>query len=215
MRKLSILIAVILLLSAVACKGSGVNPAGIHSPDEQVSDWQAALAYLSDGNARYLEGRTVKRNDKKDREVLSGGQHPFAAIVTCADSRVAPEIYFDQKLGDIFVIRNAGNIADPAVLGSLEYAAEHLHVPLIVVVGHSFCGAVSGALSEGEFPENLQAVIDEIAHAVQGCTELDEAVRANADYVARSIKENPTVSHMGTEVIAAHYDIETGVVAFM
>ena len=137
-------------------------------------------------------------------------------IVTCADSRVVPEIYFDQRLGDIFVIRNAGNIADTAVLGSIEYAVEHLKAPLVVVVGHSSCGAVTGALGHsGEFPENLQTIINTIKLAIEGKENLDDAIHANIKYVAAQIKDNEIVHEMGATVLGAHYDITTGKVSFM
>src|SRR5207248_7711581 len=93
---------------------------------------------------------------------LAKGQHPFAVVLTCADSRVAPELVFDQGLGDLFVLRVAGNITDPFTLGSIEYAVEHVHTPLIVVLGHENCGAVAAALTKVEFPGNLGTLIKEV-----------------------------------------------------
>ncbi|MDR1803878.1 MAG: carbonic anhydrase [Treponema sp.] len=182
-----------------------------HNPAEQVSDWQTALRYLEDGNKRYLENRGITRNtNAQDREALIDGQKPFAIIVTCSDSRVSPEIYFDQKLGDIFVIRNAGNIADTAALGSIEYAVEHLKAPLVVVVGHSRCGAVTGAKNGGEYPENLQAIIDAISPAIKDCKTVDEAIHANIDHVVKRIRENKIVRQTHAAVIGAYYNIESG-----
>ena len=182
-----------------------------HNPAELVSNWQAAFQYLKDGNKRYLENKTITRNtNAQDREILKDGQKPFAIIVTCSDSRVSPEIYFDQKLGDIFVIRNAGNIADTATLGSIEYAVEHLKVPLIVVVGHSRCGAVTGALNGGEYPENLQTIINAISPAIKNSKTLEDAVHANIDYVVNRIRENKIVKRLGAAVIGACYNIESG-----
>jgi len=186
-----------------------------HDPAELVSDWQTALRYLEKGNKRYLENRTIARDtNAPDREVLKDGQKPFAVIVTCSDSRVSPEIYFDQKLGDIFVIRNAGNIADAVALGSIEYAVEHLKAPLVVVVGHSRCGAVTGALSGGEYPENLRTIINTISPAIKGRETLEDAIHANIDYVVKRIRENTIVKHMGAEVKGAYYNIESGEVLF-
>jgi carbonic anhydrase len=173
-----------------------------------------ALRFLEEGNKRYLEGRTLERTNAEDRAILKDGQNPFAVIVTCSDSRVSPEIYFDQKLGDIFVIRNAGNIADATALGSLEYAVEHLRVPLVVVVGHSACGAVNGALSGGEFSANLQTIINAIRPAIESDDNLDDAIRTNIMYNVGLIRANETVRQAGATVMGAHYDIETGEINF-
>src|SRR5439155_1280302 len=111
-----------------------------------------ALERLKAGNTRFAADKSNPKNIGKDRRaVLAKGQHPFAVVLTCADSRVAPELVFDQGLGDLFVLRVAGNIADPFVLGSIEYAVEHLHTPLIVVLGHESCGAVAAALTKEAF----------------------------------------------------------------
>jgi carbonic anhydrase len=210
-----IILAVLLILSITACKSGRKVLASTHRPDEQVVDWQRALKYLEDGNRRFVDGKIIRRDaDAEDRMILKGGQKPFAVIVTCSDSRVSPEIYFDLKLGDIFVIRNAGNIADMTTLGSLEYAVEHLKVPLVVVVGHSSCGAVNGAFTGGEFPENLQSIIDAIAPAIDSSGDLDEAIHRNVDHAVELIRSNEIVRHMGAVVMGAHYDIETGEVSF-
>jgi carbonic anhydrase len=222
MEYLTGLITMVLLLSIIACGNNAGNPAEsnsaaayVHNPGELVSDWRVALQYLKNGNKRYLENRTIARNTNAgDREVLKGSQKPFAVIVTCSDSRVAPEIYFDQKLGDIFVIRNAGNIADTTALGSIEYAVEHLKAPLVVVVGHSSCGAVTGALNGGEYPENLRTIINAISPAIKNSENLDGAIHANIDHVVRRIKENKIVEEMGATVVGAHYNIESGEVSF-
>ena len=234
MRYLSIFFAALLLLSVTACSGGGnsngengendahgegngaeVESVNLHNPNEQVTDWQVALEYLEDGNKRFVEDKTMARDtNAKDRNILKNGQKPFAVIVTCSDSRVAPEIYFDQKLGDIFVIRNAGNIADKTALGSIEYAVEHLEAPLVVVVGHSSCGAVTGALNGGEFPENLESIIETIEPDIEDSADVDEAVRKNIEYTVDQIKENEIVEHMEATVIGAYYDIATGEVVF-
>jgi carbonic anhydrase len=182
---------------------------------EPVQDWQTALQHLKAGNKRYIESQTIARNvTVKDREILKSGQKPLAIIVTCSDSRVSPEIYFDQKLGNIFVIRNAGNIADSTALGSIEFAAERLKTPLIVVVGHGNCGAVTGAFSGGEYPENLQIIINTIRPAIKGIKTVDEAIHANVDHVVKLIKENKIVKQVGTMVVGAYYNIESGEVLF-
>jgi carbonic anhydrase len=151
---------------------------------------------------------------------LAGGQTPFAIVLTCSDSRVAPELFFDQGLGDLFVIRNAGNVLDDHVIGSMEYAVEHLHVPLIIVVGHGKCGAVTAAVNGGEVPGHLHSVTDDIEPAVEQTKDLpgdkvDNAVRANAlraaeilTHVEPVLKE--AVSGTNLLIVAARYDLTTG-----
>lgn len=203
--------------------------ANIHSPADAVKEWQTALQYLKEGNKRFLDNQTITRNtNAADRDVLKSGQKPFAVVITCADSRVSPEIYFDQKLGDIFVIRNAGNIASQAALGSIEYAVEHLHSPLVIVVGHSSCGAVGGAFAakgehkdehaEGEHAappaENLQTILNTITAAIANSNTSDEGIHANVDDVVKRISENKIVEHVKAKVIGAYYNIESGEVTF-
>jgi len=187
----------------------------IHHPEEQVADWQTALRYLEEGNIRYLKNRVITRDKHHHvRKMLQKGQKPFAVIITCSDSRVAPEIYFDLRLGDIFVIRNAGNTIDTSVLGSIEYATKFLKAPLVVVVGHSRCGAVTGAKNGGEYPENLQSIINTISPAIKHSETLEDAIHANIDYTVNRIRENKIVKHMGAAVIGAYYNIESGEVTF-
>jgi carbonic anhydrase len=215
MKVSSIFKAVLMLFTGIPGGGAGTAPAAVHRPDEQVSDWQTALRYLKEGNKRYLEGRTITRkNSAEDRKILKDAQRPFAAIVACSDSRVSPEIIFDQTLGDIFVIRNAGNIAGPTTLGSLEFAVDYLKVPLVVAIGHNYCGAVAGALDGGEYSENLQSLIGSISPAIQNCNNLDEAIDANTKYTAEWIRANETIKNSGVKVISAHFDIEMGTVVF-
>ena len=99
----------------------------VHDPAVKITDAEQALTYLKEGNERFMKGElSAKDNYAEIRNTLTGGQKPFAIVLCCADSRVAPELFFDTKLGDIFVIRNAGNVVDEVVLGSIEYGAEHL-----------------------------------------------------------------------------------------
>lgn len=123
---------------------------------------EAALAKIKQGNARFVADKLAPRDFVKRRADLATGQQPFAVVLACADSRVAPELVFDQGLGDLFVVRVAGNVTDPAILGSIEYAVGKLKSPLIVVLGHSDCGAVAAAMSGKELPGNLGTLIKEI-----------------------------------------------------
>lgn len=131
------------LLPSCAC----LSPGGkTHTLNSDVTPDQA-LVLLKDGNRRYVNEKKACADDASDRRaILAKGQKPFAVILGCADSRTAPEVLFDQQLGSLFVCRVAGNVTDPVVLGSIEYAVEHLHSPLIVVLGHSKCGAVAASL---------------------------------------------------------------------
>jgi len=190
----------------------------VHNPQEIVHTWQIAQQYLEAGNERYLNNNTIIGDTSAgEREALKNGQHPFAVIVTCSDSRVAPEIYFDQNLGDIFVIRNAGNIVDMTALGSIEYAVEHLEVPLVVVVGHSCCGAVTAAFGGGELrhPHNLQSILDRISNSIEGSENIDEAIYANVNSSVEAIEENPIVKENGAKVLGAYYDIASGKVSWL
>ena len=192
-----------------------IDSAELHSPGETVGDWRTALRYLESGNKRYVENRPRSRSFATgERELLDKGQKPFAAVLTCSDSRVVPEIFFDQRPGDIFVVRNAGGIADTAALGSIEFAVEYLKTPLIVVVGHSGCGAVTGAFEDGEYGGNLRTVIDGIRSAVENCETIDAAIRANTGSAVRRIRENETVRRVGAVTMGAYYDIVTGIVTF-
>ncbi|HEX5270033.1 MAG TPA: carbonic anhydrase, partial [Gemmataceae bacterium] len=119
-----------------------------------------ALERLKAGNVRFAADKAAPKDVGKDRrQELAKGQHPFALVLTCADSRVAPELVFDTGLGDLFVLRIAGNVADPGELGSIEYAVEELGVPLIVVMGHESCGAVKAAIDGGHLEGNLATLI--------------------------------------------------------
>jgi len=191
------------------------DAADLHAPDVLIENWGAALQYLKEGNERFVSHKPIDRlSVESDLSVLGEGQMPFAIVVTCSDSRVAPEIYFDQRLGDIFVIRNAGNIADTVALGSIEFAAGHLQAPLIVVVGHSACGAIKGAMGGGEFSPNLQHIIDHIASTLTEKDDATIAARENVKTVVAAISQNDVVAEVGTKVIGAYFDIETGTVTF-
>lgn len=187
-----------------------------HNPAEKITSAEEAIQLLKEGNQRFLSGSLMNKDSHaKDREVLSEGQKPFAIVLCCADSRVAPEIYFDQKLGDIFVIRNAGNVVDPIVLGSIEYGAEHLGSPLIVVVGHSCCGAVTAACGGDELPENIQCIADVIKPSIKEGDTIDTVVRSHAVEMANQVKNDSIIQHIGTKVVPAYYDIKSGEVIWL
>lgn len=200
-----------------------VTPTSL-TPDE-------ALAKLKSGNAKYVESPELCVSDiGKRREEVASGQAPWATILTCADSRVPPELLFGGlSLGKLFVCRNAGNTADIATLGSIEYAAEHLGSPLIVVVGHEKCGAVKAACDIARSGDTLPGAMGEMLEPIVPAAIavmnkegdfLENAVRENARRTAQKIGvQSPVVSRLvqggKLRVIYAVYSLDTGAVDFI
>ena len=146
-----------------------------------IIDSQKALDLLKEGNNRFVSGAMTPKDDYAElREKLSAGQQPFAVVLCCSDSRVAPEIIFDQKLGDLFVIRIAGNVVDKHVLGSIEYAVEHLGTPLVIVMGHSCCGAVTATRLGEALPDNIMAIARRIKPSINTTDGIDDNARRHA-----------------------------------
>jgi carbonic anhydrase len=195
-----------------------------------------ALALLRDGNRRFVaEVRSHDALASRARRIeLAGGQAPFAAILGCSDSRVPVEIVFDQGLGDLFVIRVAGNIVAPSQIGSVEFAAEQFGTRLVVVLGHSRCGAIEATLQQLQRPKenqsrNLHAIVDLVRPSVEGllATELrhdlnallQRAVRANISASVNHLRHGSEIIEQliredGLLVVGAEYCLETGVVDF-
>jgi carbonic anhydrase len=180
-----------------------------------------SLETLMTGNQRFVESKTNHPHQTHEQVIaISKAQHPFVAILGCSDSRVPPELIFDQGLGDIFDVRVAGNVVDPTVLGSLEYAVEHLHVPLILVLGHERCGAVEAALAH-EHPHNhINAIIRALASPVrQANGSSTAAVKNNVTHVLHQLQSVPVLRehlHNGTLRLAgAYYSLETGKVELL
>jgi carbonic anhydrase len=178
---------------------------------------------LIEGNRRFYSSRLNHPDqDAERRKEISGGQHPFAAIVGCSDSRVPPEIVFDQGLGDLFVVRLAGNVLDDMAIGSLEYAVEHLHVPLIVVLGHTSCGAINAAMAdsggaEGFVGRIISAIRPSIDAAGRGGADANEIARVHAKRMADLlVSASPILKEEVTRnkltIVSARYDLSTGVV---
>ena len=181
----------------------------------------AALQKLMDGNRRYIQQKRTFPDQSRSRILeLAKGQHPFAIVLGCSDSRVAPEIIFDQGLGDLFEIRVAGNVIDNVVLGSIEYAAAELGVPLLVVLGHERCGAVKAALDGKPVPGHIGSLVAAIKPAVyatkgQPGDAWDNAVRANVKMSVNKLQAlSPILAKAvkaGTlKVVGARYDIDSG-----
>jgi carbonic anhydrase len=187
---------------------------------------QQSLKKLLDGNKRCVVCKQQNpRQDARRRKEVSKGQKPFAVIVGCSDSRIPPELIFDQGLGDLFVVRLAGNIVDALALGSIEYAVEHLGTKLVVVLGHGKCGAVTAATKGPDTPGHVGAILKAIQPAVKKVQKMpgdlvDNAIRANASLVVSKIKSSkPILAEMVNkgeiEVIGAYYNIETGAVEIL
>ena len=175
-----------------------------------------ALDRLKEGNTRFVSGTLTPKDDYAAlREKLSAGQHPFAVVLCCSDSRVAPEIIFDQKLGDLFVIRNAGNVIDKHVLGSIEYAVEHLGTSLVVVMGHSSCGAVTATRLGEALPDNIMAIARRIRPSINTAVGIDDNARRHATRMAKLIQRDPLVKHLNAQVVSAFYNIGNGEVEWL
>jgi carbonic anhydrase len=151
-----------------------------------------ALTKLLEGNRQFVSGKLNIDSSAERRKEIAKGQHPIATILACSDSRVPPEIIFNQGLGDIFVVRVAGNVVDDIALGSIEYGVEHLHTPLLIILGHSSCGAVKAAVTlKGEPHGNIGAILKKIMPAVKIANKrakgkgedaiVDAAIRENID----------------------------------
>ncbi len=180
-------------------------------PDRSTADpWKE----LEDGNRRFVEGRRADRQDQCRLACTSGGQKPFAVVLTCADSRVSPELAFDQRIGDLFVVRVAGNVATDEAIGSIEYAVEHLHTPkLIVVLGHEKCGAVDAALHAESAEGLVPSILNRIYPATKdlGSSDLDKAIRANISLTAKTIaRYSHAIRSKGTPIVGAYYSIQSG-----
>ncbi len=188
-----------------------------------------ALKKLLDSNQRFAAGLPAQKDvSAARRTALIKGQSPAAVLLSCSDSRVPPELVLDQGLGDIFVVRVAGNVADPVTLGSIEYAAEHLNVPLIIVMGHDKCGAVAATIQGGKPEGNIRSIVAKIAPAVRkarasgkkGDDLLDAAIIENVKNVIASLtRESKIIKRLVDEkkvkIVAAKYSLSTGKVELL
>jgi carbonic anhydrase len=192
----------------------------------QALDPKQALKRLLDGNQRFISQQLTNPDRSKERlKELAQAQHPFATILSCADSRVAPEILFDEGMGDLFDVRVAGNVVTPEVLGSLEYAVAVLNTPLIVVLGHERCGAVTAAIKNERLSNNISALVKAIAPAISKVKDKDgdlieRAVVANVHYQIEQLKQNSVIlSERSLEgklkVVGGRYDLDTGEVTII
>lgn len=187
---------------------------------------KSPLGRLIEGNQRYISSSTVCHDDWSAKRMAQvEGQAPFAVILTCSDSRVPPEIIFDQALGSLFVIRIAGNVVDDFAIGSIEYGVTVLGANLVLVLGHSNCGAVEGALKGLTFDNHIQEVLNVIKPAVENMkgekeNVLEKAIKENAILVVRKLKNSrPVLAKLFQQgkisILGAYYDLASGKVEFL
>ncbi len=186
--------------------------------DFEFSKWEEIIDELITRNERFVEDkRDGKLQDSSRRSSLVGGQSPFAIILSCADSRVVPELIFDAGLGELFVVRVAGNVANTSSIASIEYAVAHLGVKAIVVMGHQGCGAVQAAIDGGDAGANLNHLLDHIQPSLERASgdDVDAVVRQNARDNAEALRERSAIiteAHASGSlgIVPAFYALETG-----
>jgi carbonic anhydrase len=192
----------------------------------EVNPSKNPMERLTQGNQRYVTSTTVCHEDwTAKRSALLENQKPFAVIVACSDSRVPPEIIFDQSLGDLFVVRVAGNIVDDFAVGSIEYGVNILGANLVLVLGHSNCGAVDAALKGMKFDNHIQEVLNAIQPAIAATKGesgdlLEKAIKANVRIVEEKLKTSkPLLAKLlesgSLRIMGAYYDLESGKVEFL
>jgi carbonic anhydrase len=181
------------------------------------------LNRLKEGNQRFCQDQIIgdKQDSKRRREIVDG-QNPFAIILSCADSRVVPELIFDTGLGELFVVRVAGNIANTSTVASIEYAVAFLNIQVIVVLGHENCGAVTLAVSGSVEDGNAQHILEHIHHAIDECPdgEVNEVAKKNAELTVKELIKRSSILQQALEnkqlkIIPAFYLLESGKVLYL
>lgn len=233
---LAITLAAALLVAAAAGATVTANPE--RPPQTQTKESQdaltpdAALELLRAGNARFVAGAPLQRDELQEVRLTSGGQFPFAAILGCIDSRVAPEVVFDTGIGDVFAARVAGNVLDEELLGSLEFATSVAGAKAIVVLGHTQCGAVKGAcdgVQLGHLTQTLSHLAPAVAaakeqvpapHDARNATFVGRVTELNAEMTARAMTERSPILRGLVEqgklkIVPAVYDVSSGRVEFL
>lgn len=197
--------------------------------DKLSDDARKIVEELIEGNKKFIEGKNTADLSQKKREELLKGQFPIATILTCSDSRVVPEYIFNQGLGRLFIVRSAGEVIDDINLASLEYGVEHLKTPVLIVLGHTYCGAVSSAVSKGHVHGHLPSLIERIDDKVEICKQfecgtkeefMNDVIKENALEIAESL---PLISEIideavksnKTTIVVGMYYLETGKVEFL
>ena len=225
MKRISLLMLIVIVAAALAAPALATPAASGISADE-------ALRLLKEGNGRYAEGKLQHPHQDRARRALTAaqGQHPLAAILTCSDSRAPAEIIFDQGIGDIFVIRVAGNVAATDEIGSIEYAVDQRGAPLVLVLGHTQCGVVGAVLDDAKQPPNIASLVAPIKPAVDQAREanpeaakdvlLKAAITGNVwqamdDMLRQSPIIREKVKDNQVQVVGALYDLDSGQVQWL
>jgi len=180
------------------------------TPDE-------ALNQLLEGNKRFIENKRKNPNQSMARiQEVAQGQAPFAAILSCADSRVPAEIIFDQGFGDLFVVRNAGNVATPEEIGSLEFGTLVLGAKVLIVIGHKNCGAVKATIAGNAVPGQIGSILDAIKPAIKPNQTLEESIISNVKLGMSRLQASPVISQLikdgKLKIVGGYYDLDTGMV---
>jgi carbonic anhydrase len=192
-------------------------------PKETKMEIQESLNRLIEGNERFVNDQlNGNLQDSSRREALEGGQNPYAIILSCADSRVVPELTFDTGLGEIFTIRVAGNVANSSSIASIEYAVAHLGSKLIVVLGHQSCGAVTAAVAGGDNGEHLNHLLGHISPAIEASgseASITDVVKKNAQMTGDALKAKSSiianaVNAGDVKIVSAYYNLDSGKVDF-
>lgn len=214
-----------LLLAVIVAGGNALASESAHKATPE-----QALKNLMDGNQRYVQQQMtgVKLCALGERQKLTGSQAPYAIILSCSDSRVPPELIFDEGLGEIFVVRVAGNVVDPVVLGSIEYAAEHLGSSLIMVLGHERCGAVKATVElHGEGHGNIGAIVNAVAPALKTAPRNEDKSQYVEGVVNENIKlvkanltaKSPVLAELAKsgklKIVTGKYDLDDGAVTLL
>ncbi len=224
MRKINLALVALILVASLAAPALAAGASGM-SPDE-------AAARLKEGNDRYVAGQPQHPRQNRERRALTAGQgqHPFATVLSCADSRVPVEMIFDQGIGDLFVVRVAGNVAQTDEIGSIEYAVDHLATPVVVVLGHTQCGAVTAVVENAKVPANIAALVAPIKGAVAkakaenpeagkealiAAAIKDNVLQAMEDLFQKSSIIRERAKAKKTRVVGALYEIDTGQVQWL
>jgi carbonic anhydrase len=212
-----ILMSALILAIILSCKKETTTEEVVLNKNE------TPIERLISGNKRFLNEKLIHpHQNKKTLLENQNAQHPFAIILTCSDSRVAPEILFDQGIGDLFVIRNAGNLISNIDMGSIEYAVEHLDAKLIVVLGHTECGAIKAYVGDknNDYKKHISH-IDDIVETIANENEekkilkennLNSCIIANIKHSFKMIEDNPIVKEMHVKVVPMQYDIHNGTI---
>ncbi len=209
------------LFVATAFSGVAIRAAEHGTAPEGMSP-EKAISALHAGNDRYVHDHLASKHYSAERPLLTTGQQPYAIVLSCSDSRVPPEILFDESLGKLFIVRVAGNVIDPVVLGSIEYAAEHLHTHLLLVLGHEGCGAVKATIDGGTPPPNIAELTKRIAPAVEKTKGkgMDAAVAENVRLqMASALSQSPLLSDLSAKgeirIVGGVYRLDSGAVQWL